>query len=102
MKELTLSFTLSDEAFELLKTIEKQGYVEYRDAEYDTLEDFLNSDLSKNEIRTAEWFLSRNANGTYYLIPELYKYNLIEDDDMSWHLTYRLSNLGAEILKQNN
>ena len=102
MKQLNYSFTLSDEAFELLKTIHKEGYAEYRDAEFETLADFLASDEHKDGLRTIEWFLNRNANGTYYLIPDLLKHNLIESDGMSWHITYCLTDLGKEVLRQNS
>lgn len=101
MKQLTYSFTLSDEAFELLKRIQK-GCAEYRDTEYETLADFLASDEHKDGLRTIEWFLNRNANGTYYLIPDLLKHNLIDSDGMSWHITYCLTDLGKEVLRQNS
>lgn len=93
-----LSFEISDEAFNLLKTI-GNGAAEYRDTEYGTVEEFENSDEFKHGIRTTDWFLNRNFDGTYHLIPELEKYGLVESDGMSWHMTYILTEFGKEILK---
>jgi hypothetical protein len=36
----TLTFQISDEAFELLEKINKVGYAEYRDTNYSSLEEF--------------------------------------------------------------
>lgn len=101
MKQLTLQIELSEKAFELLKSIENGGYLEYRDSEFETLKDFLKSDLHENNIRTQEWFLSRNSNGSLYLIEELFKHGFVDNDFDSWHLTYKISELGRKILEQN-
>lgn len=101
MKQLTLQIELSEKAFELLKSIENGGYLEYRDSEFETLEDFLKSDLYENNIRTEEWFLSRNSNGSLYLITELFKHGFVDNNFDSWHLTYKISELGKKILEQN-
>jgi hypothetical protein len=95
----TITFQISDEAFELLQKI-GNGAAEYRDTEYNTLEDFKNSDKYKTGLRTEEWFLNRNFNGTYHLIDELSRYGLVDSDGMSWHLTYILTDLGKQALKQ--
>jgi hypothetical protein len=95
----TITFQISNEAFELLQKI-GNGTAEYRDTEYNTLEDFKNSDKYKTGLRTEEWFLNRNFNGTYHLIDELSSYGLVDSDRMSWHLTYILTDLGKQALKQ--
>jgi len=97
MKKVTLTFEISEESFELLKKLENRS-AEYRDTEYNTLEDFKNSEEFKSGLRTEKWFLNRNFNGTYYLIDELLKYGLVEDDGLSWHPTYIISDFGKEIL----
>ncbi len=103
LKRLEMKFEveISDEAFQLLKAIEKNGHAEYRDTEYRTLEDFKNSEEYKSGSRTVEWFESRNFSGTYYLIPELTRYNLVDNDFDAWHLTYEVTDLGKEMLGQN-
>jgi hypothetical protein len=67
----TLKFNLSDEACELLKSIKKGG-AEYRDTEHLTLEEFKESQLYKDGMRTEQWFLNRNFGGTLYLISEFW------------------------------
>lgn len=98
MKELVYKLSISDEAFELLQKIEKHKCAEYRDPEFSTLEEFKMNSLYLDRKRDEEWFLNRNFGGTYYLIEELLKHNLI-DDDMAWNITYRISSLGKEVLK---
>jgi hypothetical protein len=95
----TITFQISDEAFELLTKI-GNGAAEYRDTKYNTLEDFKNSDEYKTGFRTEEGFLDRNFGGTYHLIDELSRYGLVDLDEMSWHLTYILTDLGKQALKQ--
>jgi len=96
MKSLT--FNISEEAFNLLKEIEKRP-AEYRDREFRNLDEFKNSDLAK--IKSDEHFLNRNNGGTYYLIEELESSGLVESDGESWHLTYVITWFGREILKNN-
>jgi hypothetical protein len=88
---------ISDEAFDLLKQI-SNGAAVYRDTEYNTVGEFMESDDYKNGHKTVESFLNRNTNGTYHMIPELYKYGLVDIDDMAWHTTYRLTDLGKQML----
>jgi DNA-binding PadR family transcriptional regulator len=42
-----------------------------------------------------------NPNGTYYLIKDLLKYNFVESVDMAWHRTYQISELGKQVVKNN-
>ncbi len=90
----TISFNISDEAFELLKKIYEFGSAEYRDTRYYSVEDFKISDEFKNGFMTVDSFLKRNFGGTYYLIEELLQFNLIDSDDMCWHITYILTDFG--------
>jgi hypothetical protein len=94
-----LTFQISEDAFNLLKKI-GEGAAEYRDGEYQTLDDFKNSDEYKMGKRTEEWFLNRNYGGTLYLIYELNNYGLVEPNFDSWHLTYILTPFGKEMIKQ--
>lgn len=95
----TLKFEISDEAFNLLKEIEKRP-AEYRDSRFRTLEDFKKSDTSG--FRTDDSFLDRNNGGTLYLVDELSEKELVEPDGESWHLTYVITSFGKEILKNSN
>lgn len=96
MKQIT--FSISDEAAQLLKDIAEKGQAEYRDTNYETKEDFLND--ASNTGQSLESFLRRNFGGTYYLIGELLKHNLIDTHEMAWHPTYVLTELGKEALEQ--
>lgn len=92
----TISFQISDAAFELLQELDKGGYAEFRDPEYRSLQDFLNSeDVGRGE----EWFMKRNHDGSLYLIEELDYYNLVEPDFDAWYRTYKISEFGKEVLK---
>jgi len=97
MKKIT--FEVSDEAFDLLQKINKKGYAEYHDAEYETKQDFLKSELFHNETRTLEWFMERNFNGTYFLLNELLEYGLVDSCKESWHRTYVVTKFGKQSLK---
>jgi len=90
-----LKFKISDEAFDLLMKINNEKYVEYRDTRYETIEEFENS---SNQTMTLDSFKARNVGGTLYLIHELTKYNLICEDEESWHLTFKISDVGIEII----
>ncbi len=97
MKKIT--FEISDEAFNLLK---KLNAAEYRDTEFETLEDFKNSEEYKSGKKTEEWFLNRNYGGTLYLIRELEECDLVEHDCESWYITYIVSEFGKKILDKSS
>lgn len=101
MKDITIKLQISEEAFQLLLDIEKAGYAEYRDTEYSCLEDFIENRDINNKIKTKEWFLNRNFNGTYYLIGELLEYDFIDLDFDAWHTTYKVTEFGKKVIKQN-
>jgi predicted transcriptional regulator len=94
----TLTFQITEESYELLKNINKTP-AEYRDPQYLTIEDFKKSYEYDKNIKSLEYFLNRNYNGTYYLIDELLKYGLVDIDEFSWHLTYKITEFGQEVLK---
>jgi hypothetical protein len=97
----TLSFEISDEAFALLERINELGGHEYRDTEFNTIEEFR---LSKSFIEgshTEQWFMDRNSNGTYYLIDELFEANLVDCDTDCWHSTYVVTDFGEKVLAKN-
>jgi hypothetical protein len=91
---------ISDAAFELLKKIHNIGYAEYRDPEYSSIEEFKKSEDYKKSDRSVEWFKHRNFDGTLYLIYELCRYNLVENDFDAWNKTFKISGLGEELLGQ--
>ena len=100
MKKVKLSFEINEDSFNLLKKINENGCAEYRDDEWNTLEDFKKSDQFLNGVRTEEWFLKRNFGGTAYLLDDLIGYGLIKSDEESWHLTYIVSKLGKKVLEK--
>lgn len=93
MKTLTHTFHISDDAWKLLLSIQKEGYAEYRDTRYDTLEEYLTEYPGQSER-----FLARNHGGTYHLVGELLKYNLITDVEDAWHITYKLTELAEDLI----
>lgn len=99
MIKLLIEFEISEEAYELLKRLDK-GHAEYRDSEYATVEQFKKSSLFEhlNEEEAIKLFLDRNTGGTYYLIPELEMNGLVEMDTDCWHETYVITDLGKRIL----
>lgn len=72
MKKIT--FEISDEAYQCLLDIQEEKNIEFRGISYDELPD---------------------------TIKELNKYDLIENNEDAWHLTYRVSEFGKEIIKNN-
>ena len=70
MKTLTHTFHISDDAWKLLLSIQKEGYAEYRDTH----------------------------GGTYHLTGELLKYNLITDVEDAWHITYKVTELAEDLI----
>lgn len=92
-----IKIKISDDAFNLLLKIYYAKCAEYRDSQYGTVEEYLLSDSSGT--RTIDSYLLRNFGGTHQFIPDLLKYNLIEEDWDAWHTTYRISDIGKEILE---
>ena len=95
---MNVNFTLSDDAIDLLKKIKTEGAAEYRDTEFKNILQFRESDLFQKGIRTDDWYLKRNTDGTLYLIDELFALNLIDNDWMAWHTTYVLTEQGKKLL----
>ena len=105
MKTFTHTFQISDEAYNLLLSIQKEGFAEYRDTGWESLEAFRADDTRSNwhlTNRSDEHFLSRNHGGTYYLTGELLKFNLIDHVEDSWYITYELTDFGKEMLSLQN
>ena len=101
MKKFTHTFEISDEAYKLLLSIQKEGYAEYRDTRWESLE-YFSIDDDKTTFQTEDYFLNRNHGGTYYLTGELLKYNLIDLVEDSWHITYKLTDFAEEMLSLQN
>jgi hypothetical protein len=102
MRKVTYSFEISDEAWQLLLSLNgKNRYAEYRDPEYASLSEFKDSEEFNNGRRTEEWFLDRNHGGTYGLIMELNIHKLVDNDYDAWHQTYVISELGKTVIGQN-
>jgi len=97
---MILEFEISDDSFESLLKIEKAKYAEFRDNEFESLEDFKKSKLFIEGTRSEDWFRARNF-CDYKDINELIKYGLIDSGDgNSWHPTYYVSEFGKEVLSK--
>ena len=95
-----------NESISLLFTIYRSGYVEYKDPEFETIDDFKNCKGKKfldfsGKLMTLESFKNRNCGGTYYLIKKLLDNKMIESDyDLKFNM-YRISDIGNRILKNS-
>jgi hypothetical protein len=96
-----ITIKIGRESWEILKKLEKEGYLEYRDSEFPNLESFKGSDLYTSGRRDIDWYLNRNSDGTLYLTENLIEYGLIDSDYDAWHMTYILTDLGKNLLKNN-
>lgn len=97
---MILEFEISDKSFESLLKIEKAKYAEFRDNEFDSLEDFKKSKLFSDGTRNENWFRARNFCDRKD-IDELLKFGLIDDGDgNTWHPTYYVSDFGKEVLSK--
>lgn len=43
-------------------------------------------------------FFARNHGGTYHLVDDLLKYNLITDVKGTWYITYKVTKLAEELI----
>jgi hypothetical protein len=87
---------LSEHQYNLLKLLKKEGAAEFRD-NYESLEDFLKSEDYISGRRTIESYKARN----FCDMKDIYHLDfngLVECDDWSWHMTYRISDLGKDLL----
>ncbi len=100
-KTIKIEYQIPMECWAFLVLISDGRQVEYCDPEYATVEDFKNSNFEYPSQEKIKNFLDRNSNGTYYLIKDLLKYNFVESVDMAWHRTYQISELGKQVVKNN-
>jgi len=98
--KFTTEISISEEALELLKKVDKEGYAEYRDREYNTYEDYVNGkkSLGIENIRSEESFNRRNFGGTWCIMAELVEADLVEWVGESWHTTYKVGEWGRKVL----
>lgn len=99
--KLTYNFEISDAAFALLRQIFEIGSVEYRDPEFENLEQYRRN-IRPDDSLTESAFLIRNFEGTFDIAMELLDRGLIEPDGMAWYSTFQVSTFGKTILEQNN
>lgn len=89
---------ISDKSIELLKRIkEHKGWVEFKDAQFDSLEEYKQTDAFKAGIDTEQRFFNRNFCEQKDL-KELICAQFIEHNMDSWTLTYVLTDLGKKVL----
>ena len=101
MKKLKFEFELTLAEYGLLRHIAENEYAEYRDTEFETVEEFRKK-VKPHHCMTEEQFMQRNCDGSYYLTPRLLELGLIDSDDNAWHSTYKLSEFGKLVLIFNN
>ena len=94
---ITIQFEIPDKSFELLKKIKEKGAAEFRDSEFDSLEQFKAS--IQTTLEEEERFKRRNFCDLADLQP-LIEHDLIDTNGMSWHLTYIVTDFGKEILEK--
>lgn len=101
---MKIFFEISDESIELLKRIKSEGGAEFRDSEYNNVEEFkkdsmYGTSLGEDKTRDEAYFFRRNFCNQDEL-KQLVKYNFIDCDGMSWNLTYTITDIGEEVLEQ--
>lgn len=97
--QIVTEIELTHDEFELLQKINTCGYAEYRDTEWETLEDFIKHKSETNWSQ--EDYLYRNFDGSFHIASRLEEVGLLFNDPDSWHLTYLVSELGKQLLAQN-
>lgn len=102
MKKITLTIEISEKSFELLKQLEDGKGAEFRDYEYDSLEEWKEKEQwFKDGIKTEDYFKARNFCDMIDF-EELIENDLVDDGDgMAWHRTYYISEKGKKMLEQN-
>lgn len=93
-----MKIILNQSELNLLKRCYDHEFLEYRDYEFPTLEDFQASSVGKSD----QYYLKRNEGGTYNLAKELQKTGFLTYDEMSWHTTFILTEQGLAELQYNN
>ena len=88
-----ITFEISEEAYQLLLSIKKDGYAEYRNTRYANPKGKINKRIVLNSSDDEE-------SNSYYLIGELQKYNLVENNMDSWYPTYILTDFGKEMVSK--
>lgn len=98
---ITVQFQITRKSLETLRTIEKNGYAEFRDTKHESLEAFLVSNDFTSGFQTEARFKARNF-CDYKDVYELLELGLIDNGDgMAWHTTYYVSKFGKQILEMN-
>ena len=92
---MEITIKLNQEEIALLKKCLEKGYLEYRDSEFSTVEEFQKSEI----FQPQSWYLIRNENGTLSLAEELAKVGFLQTDDLAWHLTYIITEKGKKVLE---
>lgn len=90
---IRITYKLPVELADLYKHILQKGYLEYRDPEHETLEDFKkwvknNADVYAERF-SKDYYMKRNENGTYLQALKLLDAGLIEYDTNAWHITFK-------------
>ena len=97
--QIVTEIELEQDELDLLQKINTCGYVEYKDTEWESIHEF--KLYNDEDFRTPEWYLKRNFNGTLLTAYKLARKKLLKSDGASWHLTYKVSELGRSLLEQN-
>lgn len=97
--KLQIEIEISDEAWKWFKTLDEDCYLEYRDPQYESLDDYRFNPQNHGSL-SEESFLGRNCGGTFGCALELSTAGLLQDVDMAWHTTFELSVYGKQILNR--
>jgi hypothetical protein len=97
--EIVLCAEIDNDSLEVLKKMHDVGYAEFRDYEFNNLEEFKNSDEFKSGLRSEDWFLARNFCDQKLLEP-LIRTNCIDQDYDAWHTTFIVTDFGKTVLRQ--
>jgi len=94
---INLNWSISMESYNTLKDIKRLGHIELRDS-MDKKGWSLHKSQTRN-ISIPEAEALYDARNYPNDIDELLKYDLIEADEMAWHLTYKISDEGLKLIE---
>lgn len=105
--KIIIEYDLNEKEIELLRLFNKEKFIEYRDSQFYTFQEFKNKstfyECQGKNTPDEDWlayFNERNGNGTLKEAERLRDLSLIDIDDDAWHLTYKLTEIGKKVLEQ--
>lgn len=94
MKKYIVKIELTEDEVNLLNKCKKQEYLEYRDSQTKSFDEYREDNLNENSYNL------RNENGTLKIAEKLSEMNMLDLDYDAWHLTFILTDFGKQVLRE--